>query len=52
MRFILLIILLMTIQSSIQAQNKTESRKALRHVVMFKFVDTISPENLLRCRGK
>ena len=43
---LLITILLMTATSSSHAQNKSESKKALRHVVMIKFKDSATPENI------
>ncbi len=38
--------MLMATISSVDAQNKSEPKKVLRHVVMFKFVDSAMPENV------
>ena len=43
---LLITILFMTATSSSQAQNKSQSKKVLRHVVMIKFKDSSTPENI------
>ncbi|HZX73226.1 MAG TPA: Dabb family protein [Cyclobacteriaceae bacterium] len=44
--FLLTNIILMATASSAQAQSKPETKKVLRHVVMFKFTDSATPENV------
>jgi len=43
--FLCVTFILMTV-SSTQAQSNSGSKKALRHVVMFKFKDSATPENI------
>jgi hypothetical protein len=45
-KFLITIIILMTAVSTLSAQNNPESKKVLRHVVMFKFLDSATPEDV------